>query len=331
MIFCKASVLRVLLLTIVSLFAVKQALAQDPQFSQFYANPVYTNPAFAGSSGVGRFVFNGRNQWPSIAGAFRTGSVSYDEHFKSINGGFGVQALYDEQGVGTLRTNTINLMYSYLLEVSRNFNVRLAIQAGVFQKTIDYGKLLWYDQIVPTQGFIRVTAEPPGQPSILAPNFAAGFVCYSKNFFAGVAVHNLLEPDQKFYASSANSIPRRYTANMGYIIPLNGATKEKDKLNLSPNVIFKTQRQFNQLNLGMYLSKGTLVGGVYFRQNSVNSDAFILLVGYRTQKIKVGYSYDATVSSARTGAVNSHEISFSVEIKKRTPRPPVRIMHCPEF
>ena len=71
------------------------AFAQDPQFSQFYANPIYTNPAFAGSSTVGRIVANVRNQWPSIAGTFRTGSVSFDEHYDAINGGFGAMATYD--------------------------------------------------------------------------------------------------------------------------------------------------------------------------------------------------------------------------------------------
>ncbi len=81
----------------------------------------------------------------------------------------------------------------------------------------------------------------------------------------------------------------------------------------------------------MYISKGSLVGGLYFRQNSVNSDAFIILLGYRTQKVKFGYSYDGTVSAARTGAGNSHEISIAFELKKRIPKPKFPIMHCPEF
>lgn len=333
MTFSKASVLRVILLILWSLFAGKQALAQDPQFSQFYANPIYTNPAFAGTSNVGRIVINMRNQWPSIAGAFRTGALSYDEHFKSINGGFGIQATYDEQGVGTLKTNSINFIYSYMLEVNRRFTIRMAIQAGMFQKTLDFSKLLWYDQIILTQGFVNPTAEPPGNPSILSPNFATGIVGYSKDFFIGIAVHNLLEPEQNFFPDQpkSNIIPRRYTVNTGYVIALNDATDPKYRVNLSPNVIFKSQRQFNQLNLGLYLSRGSLVAGAYFRQNSVNADAFIILLGYRTQKVKVGYSYDATLSAARTGAVNSHEVSLAFELKKRIRRPKFPILHCPDY
>ncbi|MES2691398.1 MAG: type IX secretion system membrane protein PorP/SprF, partial [Bacteroidota bacterium] len=64
-------------------------LAQDPHFSQFFANPVYSNPAFAGSTNHGRAVINARNQWSSIAGTFTSISAAYDENYDIINGGIG--------------------------------------------------------------------------------------------------------------------------------------------------------------------------------------------------------------------------------------------------
>lgn len=313
------------------LFSAGIAIAQDPQFSQFYANPVYVNPAFAGSSKVGRFVMNARSQWPSISGAFTTGSFSWDEHFNNINGGVAVQATFDEQGVGTLRTTTLSFAYAYEIPVTRNFTIRAAIQAGFFQKSIDFSKLLWYDQIVRTRGFVNPTSEPPGTASILSPNFATGFVGYSKNFYMGVAVHNLFEPQQKFYAGASNPVPRRYTANMGLVIPIIEDKTNKRSINLYPNVIVMSQRQFNQANLGMYVSRGPAVLGAYYRQNTVNADAFIIVAGLRTKKVKVGYSFDGTVSEARAGAINSHEISLAYEIKKRVPRQKPRKVTCPDF
>ncbi|MEP7168941.1 MAG: type IX secretion system membrane protein PorP/SprF, partial [Bacteroidota bacterium] len=41
-------------------------LAQDPAFTQFYASPIYLNPAFAGSSRCPRLSLNYRNQWPGF-------------------------------------------------------------------------------------------------------------------------------------------------------------------------------------------------------------------------------------------------------------------------
>ena len=50
----KNNLLTLLLLSIVLTISglSSKAYAQDPQFSQFYANPIYLNPAFAGSHGV---------------------------------------------------------------------------------------------------------------------------------------------------------------------------------------------------------------------------------------------------------------------------------------
>ncbi|MFM7667320.1 MAG: type IX secretion system membrane protein PorP/SprF, partial [Bacteroidota bacterium] len=42
--------------------------AQDPTFTQFYANPVYLNPALAGSHGCPRLASNYRNEWPQLTG-----------------------------------------------------------------------------------------------------------------------------------------------------------------------------------------------------------------------------------------------------------------------
>ena len=57
-----------------------QANAQDPAFSQFYANPLYLNPAFAGSDICPRMSLNFRDQWPGIGKTYVTYSASYDQY-----------------------------------------------------------------------------------------------------------------------------------------------------------------------------------------------------------------------------------------------------------
>src|SRR3974390_955108 len=79
-------------------------LAQDPHFTQFYANPIYLNPAFAGSHRCPRVVFNYRNQWPNITGTFVTTSFSYDMRVEALSGGLGFHFLNDRAGIGTINT-----------------------------------------------------------------------------------------------------------------------------------------------------------------------------------------------------------------------------------
>ena len=60
------------------------ALAQDPEFTQFYAAPLYLNPAFAGTARCPRIAMNYRNQWPALSGTFITEAFSYDQNIESI-------------------------------------------------------------------------------------------------------------------------------------------------------------------------------------------------------------------------------------------------------
>src|SRR5688572_18419885 len=118
--------------------------AQDPEFTQFYANPLYLNPAFAGSARCPRFSINWRDQWPAISGEFVTYSASYDQHVEGV-GGLGLLVMNDKAGEGTLKTTNISGIYSYQLNVSREFSIRVGFQGTYVQKTIDWDKLTFGD------------------------------------------------------------------------------------------------------------------------------------------------------------------------------------------
>ena len=103
-------------------------MAQDPQFTQFYANPLYLNPAFAGAQRCPRVCLNYRNQWPALTGTFVTYTASYDQHVDPI-GGLGLLVLQDKAGESTLTTTNVSGIYSYQLNVTREFSIRLGLKA----------------------------------------------------------------------------------------------------------------------------------------------------------------------------------------------------------
>jgi type IX secretion system PorP/SprF family membrane protein len=92
------------------LFIIGTVSAQDPTFTQFYSNPLYLNPALAGSNNCGRIASNYRNEWPQLTGNYITYSASYDQYFKNISGGFGILATHDQQGQGTIKTTMLGLI-----------------------------------------------------------------------------------------------------------------------------------------------------------------------------------------------------------------------------
>jgi len=83
-------------------------VAQDPIFSQFYANPLYLNPALAGSALTPRLTLNYRNQWPSLDANFVTYGASYDQYLPSINSGIGISFITDRAGGGALTSGGIS-------------------------------------------------------------------------------------------------------------------------------------------------------------------------------------------------------------------------------
>src|SRR5436190_18049457 len=95
---------------------VSVSLAQDPNFSQFFASPLTLNPAMTGKfDGEFRVAGNYRNQWPSINNAYTTATVSFDMDIMKnkvpINDqfGIGVLGLTDRAGDGVLTNNYLGL------------------------------------------------------------------------------------------------------------------------------------------------------------------------------------------------------------------------------
>ena len=61
-----------------------RASAQDPQFTQFFANPIYIAPSYAGASTGQRVIVSYRDQWSVIPNTYRTMSASYDVNIEAF-------------------------------------------------------------------------------------------------------------------------------------------------------------------------------------------------------------------------------------------------------
>src|SRR5882762_2093505 len=98
--------------------------AQDPQFSQFYAAPLYLNPAFAGATGQARVGTNYRNQWPAIDANFNTISAFADFYIESKNSGVGIIINKDREGLLGLQSLSVGLIYAYELKITQGLSFR---------------------------------------------------------------------------------------------------------------------------------------------------------------------------------------------------------------
>jgi type IX secretion system PorP/SprF family membrane protein len=320
----------------VVLFFFQPLQAQDPHFSQYYANPLYLNPAFAGAERCPRLISNYRNQWPSISGQFSTSSISYDQHISFLQGGIGLQIVNDMAGEATFNTTSISLMYAYVFNVNRAFSIRTGLQAGLTQKLLNVSKLIFADQLNALQGQISpVSAETGINQSITYSDFSAGILGYSKNFYGGVAVNHLTQPNESIIEGGTSLLPMKITAHAGGIIPLNGYSERS--ISLSPNVLFHKQGNFTQLNVGLYALSRPITYGLWYRtsvtfDDKEKRDAIIALVGIKQPKYSIGFSYDFTLSDIGMGSGGSLEFSGSYIFPcKAQKAKKYRAMECPQF
>ena len=309
--------------------------AQDPAFTQFYGNPIYLNPAMAGSAYCPRIVMNHRNQWPNLKGAFVTTSFSYDKNVEELHGGVGFQVINDIQGEGALSNTQVNALYAHQLQVNQKVTILSGIQVGLHQRALDKTKLSFGDQIDPNYGFIYPTKENIDQfgDNISYADISLGFMAFTKKYFAGVAIHHLTEPEDAFIET--NNLPKRLTIHAGANFAIgkykNMGLVTDDGPFLTPNILYMSQNGAEQLNIGLSLTNQSLSGGLYLRNNFSNSDAILVVLGYELNGTRIGYSYDYSVSELSGVSGGAHEVSLTLQLACREKRKKLKALKCPKF
>ena len=305
-----------------------EAVAQDPEFSQFYANPLYLNPAFAGTKICPRIHMNHRNQWPGISGNYVTNSFSYDQRVEAVYGGLGLIVLNDKAGQATLNTTRVSGVYSYGVNLNRKVTAHFAIEATYFQRSLDWNKLTFGDMIDPKRGFVYSTNDIPRGGTTSGIDFSVGGLIYSERFFAGVAAHHLNEPNESLIAGESK-LPLKFAVHAGTNIDPSGDRGKytKGSTTISPNVMYRHQETFSQLLLGLYVKKDALTFGAWYR----DSDAFILSLGIETDIFRIGYSYDVTISKLSMVTAGSHEVSLGILFPCKPKKKKFRTITCPSF
>ncbi len=319
------------------LLASGMASAQDVGFSQFYANPLYMNPAFAGTAVAPRISLTYRGQWPGLVSAFTTVSASYDQYVSDLHGGIGFIVMSDRVGDhGALSTNMLGAMYAFNFRLSREVNVSAALQISLVNTNLKWDEYLRFpDQINAEMGFAYPTgAQRPDKLSQWAADFNAGVVVYGSKWYAGVAASHLTQPNVAFY--SEDRVPIKLTVHGGGLINVSEERRRQSSLSLgtpiiSPNVIYQYQGGLHYFNYGLYLDWMPFLVGVWFRNGVENADAFIFQVGIQQDYFKVGYSYDVTVSKLANSTAGAHEVTLGVMLPVPEHKKKVKAIRCPSF
>lgn len=319
------------LVLVCAFFGAQTVHAQDPNFSQFYNNPVYYNPSLVAINGGYTIRAHARNLWAPIPGKFNTFAASFEgEIIPKL--GFAFNAFTDVAGEGMLRTTGGYLTYGYRIVESKNFLLQFGATGGIINKNIDWSRLKFSDQYDESLGEVGPSQFiAPDNTSILYPDFGSGLTMrfnheskrvgsYKKMMVTtGFAVHHLNQPADVFI--SGNSfLPMKYVGHLNASILVNESI-------LSPGLIYERQREFQTFTVGLSMTKKPLTVGIWMRNEYAylkarTFDSFILTVGTslptkKDQNIRIMYSVDFTVSQLRASSFGSHELSLVYDIDNK--------------
>lgn len=326
-----------LLCWLVLVQGIDRVQAQDPQFSQFYAAPLYLAPSFAGGTDGSRAVLNYRNQWPSIPGAFVTYAFSLDHYFHNYNSGVGILFSRDQAGAGKLASTNMGLQYSYNFKLDHNWTLRPGVHFLYSERTVDFYSHLFGDQLNLDGNHNPTTIMAPAMENVGYFDASSSVMAYTSNFWAGLNVDHLMRPNQSMTNQEAR-IPLRFSLFGGYRYDYGGNYSGSLSESVSVAFLYKNQEKFNQLDAGIYWSKDPISLGVLYRGIPVfnnhakgifNNDAVAVLLGLRANNIRIGYSYDITISRLVNSTGGSHEMSLIYHFNQGPPSKRPGRLPCP--
>lgn len=326
---------------ILCLMVLSQSRAQDPQFSQFYAAPIYLNPALTAQHGKSSFGTNMRQQWPSLNNTLLSFSVYVDHFAPEINSGFGLIVNHHREDLLGLQSLQMGGAYAYNLKLTDVYNFRAGIQGSYVQKNHMFDNLVFGDQLDIATG----TTNPTTQEGLLYRDqvgfvsWGVGGMLYRKNvkkrgkfsnqgdWWMGAALHHLNEPDQSI-SGIEDKIAPQLSIQTGYVISSrrgssDSRTTTSDFLEVSWTFIanWKSQGDFTQLDLGLQYYAEPLVLGVNYRgiptkklNSFTNHESIVMIIGVDVSlDFTVGFSHDFPVSrlSGFTGGSNEISIRWS--------------------
>lgn len=329
--------------------------SQDHAFSQFFANRMYLNPAFAGVEKGVQVVASARSQWLKADGGYKFVAVAAEWQEPAWRSGFGLSVQSGDEGIAPLNATAAALTYAYVLPY-KSGNVHFGMQYAWNQKTLDWNRLTFSDQLDPVFGPIYGTMVNAGLEQVTYHDFGAGVVwrfesgqierrnsLKSFRSHLGISMQHLASlfgegPDESFY-QTGQEVPARITLHGGTIIRLTYLSGSTHKMVVSPNFRLETQG-FNPLNLGKsttlfsagaYFIFEQAVFGAYYHNRSPlpgygNTTAVALSLGFthnEKKEKKHGYYFGVSVDVSASGlgprAGNVYELQMRYNFRDVRP------------
>ncbi len=332
------------IISISLVFSAFFAQSQDVHFSEFWATPMFTNPALTGHF-EGTYRFNGviRNQWSSVSSEpFRTfgGGIDMNAPFNLKPIGVGLFITTDNAGLSALTTTEVQGLIAGRFKLGNweNIKLHLGAKGGIIQQSIDYSKLNYGDQ------FNGIRFDPSlvsgdlttGGALTTTLNFGAGTFLERRlnerrRIGMGYSLYNITRPDLSFSNSFESRIENRH--HLLFLSSLQMAAK----WDFMPSAQLNMQGKQNEIVLGgafrYHLNTGPMnPQAVRLGAWTRAGDALNFALGLDLNNLYIGGSYDINYSTLLPatnyrGAWEASVIYIIPTVREKVKR----LRQCPDY
>lgn len=291
---------------------------QDPQFTQFMHSRLIYNPGYAGTSNAICANLLYRQQWVNFQGAPQTGLLSFDMPILPSLG-VGLNIMNDEIGADKTFFARVAVAYNKVLGQGR---LGVGIDVGMLQKKINS---TWIapepgrdDPSIP--GYQATGSQTAANPNLSKVTYDLGFGAFYQipnKMYVGLSSTHLPAQSIKGEKEIKFNMARHYYIVAGYVFPIN------PRNDIGANLKVKSDAATTQLDINLTYEYDKFFWiGVSYRME----DAIAPMLGVRLLKdkaLKIGYSYDYTMSKIKGYTSGTHEIMIGYCMTKKTSKPTV--------
>lgn len=284
------------------LSAINMYAQQDEQMSLYMYNPLYYNPAYAGTRNTINISMLSRFQWVGWKGAPNTQWFSVHAPVVGQTLGLGAHVTHDRLGA---RDRT-----------SAYFDISAGIRLNKKGHRLSFGLSGGVD--ISAYNFTNLTVQDPDDPfygstwKSVKPNFGAGVYYYGERFYVGLSTPRILESNytNTNNNSSMKMIKRHFFASAGYVFKLNSVW------DLKPSTLVKVT-PYAPVTFDVTLSamayKKFWFGAMYRYNESMGVHASALI----SKIFTIGYAFDFPINGLRGQQYGTHEVVLQLDISKK--------------
>lgn len=231
------------------------------------------------------------------------------------------------------------MLYSYNFNLNHIWTIRPGLQFLYEDRTIDPNLLIFGDQLSLDGDFAGSSITSVDMDRIGYFDATSSVIVYSHSTWAGFTLDNMMRPNQSMTSEGESRLPYKFSVFGGYRLNFGGNYAQQVGESISITALYKNQGKFNQFDMGVYWSKdpismGLLYRGIPFFNNHakglMNNDALVIMGGLRTKDLRIGYSYDFTISRLINNTGGAHEISIIYQFNQSSSTKKHGKIPCPD-